>query len=103
MESSYRCKLFKQKGSYCLKTIKIDTQQSTYFKLPVTYHVCSNYEFALYINCKHNGLSRDHNHWSELIEPELSGLRYMFYYIYVFLEKTTPKNDFEIRYLVHSY
>ena len=27
---------------------------------------CSNYEFALNIKCKYNGLSRDHNHQSEL-------------------------------------
>ena len=27
---------------------------------------CSNYEFALNIKCKYNGLSRDHNHLSEL-------------------------------------
>ena len=27
---------------------------------------CSNYEFALNIKCKNNGLSGDHNHVSEL-------------------------------------
>ena len=27
---------------------------------------CSNYEFALNIMCKYNGLSRGHNHLSEL-------------------------------------
>ena len=27
---------------------------------------CSNYEFALNIKCKYNGLSKDHNHLSEL-------------------------------------
>ena len=35
---------------------------------------CSDYEFALYIKCKYNGLSRDHNHLSEFTEPELRGL-----------------------------
>ena len=27
---------------------------------------CSSYEFALNITCKYNGLSRDHNHLSDL-------------------------------------
>ena len=27
---------------------------------------CSNYKFTLNIKCKYNGLSRDHNHLSEL-------------------------------------
>ena len=35
---------------------------------------CSNYEFALNIKCKYHGLSRNHNHLSELTEPGLSGL-----------------------------
>ena len=35
---------------------------------------CSMYEFALNIKCKYNGLSRDHNHLSELTKPELTGL-----------------------------
>ena len=35
---------------------------------------CSNYEFALNIKRKYNGLSRDHNHLSELTEPELRRL-----------------------------
>ena len=41
---------------------------------------CSNYESALNIKCKYNGLSRDHNHLSELTvrEPELSGLHCIY-------------------------
>ena len=33
---------------------------------PGTYQIGSNYEIALNIKCKYNGLSRDHNHLSEL-------------------------------------
>ena len=56
--------------------------QSTSLKLPGPTKFaliirCSNYEFALNIKCKYNGLSRGHNHLSELtgfLKPELSGM-----------------------------
>ena len=31
---------------------------------------CSIYEFAFNIKCKYNSVNRDHNHLSELTEPE---------------------------------
>ena len=44
----------KTKAAYFLNTV-----QSTLFKLPGTYQICSSYEFALKIKCKYNGLSKD--------------------------------------------